>query len=749
MAYKGKFSSGSRVPRPAAEPVRQEQTEQKWSRSEQKQRNESSKWSDSTAKSRSGAGTGENRLQENRRGACKPQSRAAKWCRKHPVLIFLYLYLAVVIPELALRAFSVPKFGGPGLLLLLLFSLVPALLVYGIVMALKEKAAFAAAMVYSAVLFLFYASQTVYFESFNRHYIVNSVGNAGQVVQFMNIIIQNIFRTLPWLLLIAVPTLFLAVFGRRLLNFHARTGWTFAPAMAVCALLVHFVVVLLLPLFGTGAMTPYDLYHHTFDTENSIQELGMGAYFRLDFHRMVFDLKESGGLQPVVTKPTDAPATEGTAPTQGTNPDDPTQEATDPTEADLGLNVLNIDFDALIAGESDDAINTLHAYFRDLTPSSKNEKTGMFKGKNLIFITAESFSYFAIDKELTPTLYKMQHEGVNFTNFYVPGWGVSTTDGEYVNLCGTIPKAGVWSMYRAADNYMPLPMSAQLKKLGYNTFAYHDHDYDYYDRDVEYPNLGFDVYKAYGKGLDVTKTWPESDLEMVDLTTVDYIAKRPFYTYYLTVSQHANWNFNGNYIAYKNKDLVSHLSYSEDVRGYLACAIELDKAMELLLERLDDAGIAENTVICLTADHNPYMMTAENLKELTGHEVDQTFEVYKNACLLYCKGMTPETVDEPCCAMDLLPTLSNLFGLDFDSRLYMGRDIFSDAPPLVIFLDRSWITDKCMYNANTGEVTSLDGSEISDDYVEQIKNEVYNKFTVSTRILDYDYWNILFGDEKN
>ena len=167
------------------------------------------------------------------------------------------------------------------------------------------------------------------------------------------------------------------------------------------------------------------------------------------------------------------------------------------------------------------------------------------------------------------------------------------------------------------------------------------------------------------------------------------------------------------------------------------------------LERLDDAGIAENTVICLTADHNPYMMTAENLKELTGHEVDQTFEVYKNACLLYCKGMTPETVDEPCCAMDLLPTLSNLFGLDFDSRLYMGRDIFSDAPPLVIFLDRSWITDKCMYNANTGEVTSLDGSEISDDYVEQIKNEVYNKFTVSTRILDYDYWNILFGDEKN
>ena len=724
MAYKGRYSGS----RPAGEPE-----------SRAAARRERSDPSPRTQRPSSGG--------QRPRTSRPPQSPAVRWCRKRPALVLVYLYLAVAIPELALRAFSVPKFGGPGLLLLLLFSWVPAVVFYGIVMALKEKAAYLVTVLYTALLFLFYASQTVYFKSFSRHYIASSVGNAGQIVQFMDIILQNILRTFFWLLLMALPLIFLLSFGRKLLNFRTRCSWPFIPVTAVCALVLHFIIVLLLPIFGTGKMTPYDLYHHTFDTESSIQELGMAAYFRLDYHRMVFNLKESGSLQPVSTKPTDPPATDGTEPSgSASDPSAPSQEATAPTDPNEGLNVLNIDFDALIAQEPDDAINTLHAYFRDLIPSSKNEKTGIFKGKNLIFVTAESFSYFAIDKELTPTLYKLQHEGVNFTNFYVPVWGVSTTDGEYVNLCGTIPKSGVWSMYRAADNYMPLPMSAQLKKLGYSTFAYHDHDYDYYDRDVEYPNLGFDVYKAYGKGLDVTKTWPESDLEMVDLTTADFITRQPFYTYYLTVSQHANWSFNGNYIAYKNYDLVADLNYGEEVRAYLACAIELDKAMALLLERLEDADIAENTVICLTADHNPYMMSKESLKEITGHDVEQTFELYKNACILYCKGMTPETVDEPCCAMDLLPTLSNLFGLDFDSRLYMGRDIFSDAPPLVIFQDRSWITDKCKYNANTGEVTSLDGSEISDEYVEQIKNEVYNKFTVSTRILDYDYWGVLFKD---
>ena len=110
--------------------------------------------------------------------------------------------------------------------------------------------------------------------------------------------------------------------------------------------------------------------------------------------------------------------------------------------------------------------------------------------------------------------------------------------------------------------------------------------------------------------------------------------------------------------------------------------------------------------------------------------------------------MTPERVERPCSSLDLLPTLCNLFGLDFDSRLYMGQDVFSQAEPLVIFSNRSWLTDRASYNSQTGEVKSLTGGEISEDDAQSIKDMVNNKFTISAWILDRDYWRVLFHPES-
>ena len=94
---------------------------------------------------------------------------------------------------------------------------------------------------------------------------------------------------------------------------------------------------------------------------------------------------------------------------------------------------------------------------------------------------------------------------------------------------------------------MPLTMAQQLKRLGYSAYAYHDHTYTYYDRNLSHPNLGY-VYRALGNGLDVEATWPESDIEMIDKTTADYMGSEPFHAYYMTVSGHLEYNFNGNAI---------------------------------------------------------------------------------------------------------------------------------------------------------------------------------------------------------
>ena len=412
---------------------------------------------------------------------------------------------------------------------------------------------------------------------------------------------------------------------------------------------------------------------------------------------------------------------------------------------DTSPNVLEIDFAALAEEETDETIAALDRYFSQRTPTNKNEKTGMFAGCNLILITAESFSHLAIDPELTPTLYKLQTQGFRFTNFYTAYWGVSTSDGEYVALTGTIPKSGTWSMSDTQDNAMPLTMAQQLKRLGYSAQAYHNHTATYYHRDQSHPNLGY-VFKALGQGLEVTEQWPESDVEMIDLTTADYVNQEPFHTYYMTVSGHLEYSFDGNSIAAKNRELVENLPYSEAVQAYLACQIELDRALELLMRRLEEAGVLENTVIALTADHYPYGLTLEEMSELAGHEIDPRFELYRNACFIYKEGMTPETVDRPCSSLDLLPTLSNLFGLEFDSRLYMGRDMFSDAEPLIIFSDRSWLTEKGAFYSEDETVTSFTEQPLSEDMVRYYNQKIADQFLVSQWILETDYWRTIFGD---
>ena len=92
----------------------------------------------------------------------------------------------------------------------------------------------------------------------------------------------------------------------------------------------------------------------------------------------------------------------------------------------------------------------------------------------------------------------------------------------------------------------------------------------------------------------------------------------------------------------------------------------------------------------------------------------------------------------------MIPTLLNLFGFEYDSRLLMGQDIFSDTPPLVILSNRSFITDKVMYNTETGEATYLTDEALPDGYLNNIINIVKNKFTVSKNILKLDYYRYVF-----
>ena len=295
---------------------------------------------------------------------------------------------------------------------------------------------------------------------------------------------------------------------------------------------------------------------------------------------------------------------------------------------------------------------------------------------------------------------------------------------------------------------MPYSYANVFEKQGYSSNAYHNHTATYYERDKYIETMGYNSYLAVGTGLEDrmdTSNWPNSDYEMVKNTVNDYINNEKFMAYYMTVSGHMNYTKIGNMMVYRNWDQVKDLPYSNKAKGYLAANIELDKAVGELLSRLEQAGKLEDTVIVISGDHYPYGLTLGEINELSTFERDDKFEKFRMPFLIWSGSMKGSIkVEKIGSSLDVLPTVLNLFGAEFDSRLLMGRDILSDSDPIVIFSDRSFITDKGRYNSLTEQFTPNEGVTVEEGYVDKINTIIYKKYQMSRLILENDYYRKIF-----
>lgn len=490
-----------------------------------------------------------------------------------------------------------------------------------------------------------------------------------------------------------------------------------------------------------GVAAPNALYRGEVIPELSVSNFGLLTTLRLDIRNRLFGLLEEGVEQSEISKLPETSESSGEPEQPGVEVPAEDETAPDPQPVIYQDNVLNIDFAALAESAPNSAIKAIDQWVASRTPTKQNEYTGMFAGKNLIFITAEAFWKYAVDEELTPTLYKLANEGFVFENFYNPLWWRSTIDGEYVACTGLIPSNQVFSFRTSGSNSMPFCMGNMLRAEGYATTAYHNNTYTYYDRDISHPNMGYDYY-GVGNGLEVANTWPQSDLEMMEQTIPQALASgQPFHNYYMTVSGHMNYSFVGNMMSYRHRDEVAHLEMGEEARAYLACNIEFDRAMEYVLRQLEQAEQLENTVICISGDHYPYGMDPATWDELSGMEMDTDFEIFRSTLILWSGDMKePIHIEKPACSMDVLPTLLNLFGLEYDSRLLAGQDILSDAPGLVVLSNRSFITELGTYKSSGDKWTPNEGVTVPEGYVSDTYKQVSALFKHCGNIVSNDYY---------
>ena len=145
----------------------------------------------------------------------------------------------------------------------------------------------------------------------------------------------------------------------------------------------------------------------------------------------------------------------------------------------------------------------------------------------------------------------------------------------------------------------------------------------------------------------------------------------------------------------------------------------------------------------MLADHYPYNLPIDYINMLSDYKRDTLIEANSNSLIIYNSKMKSVKVDKVGMSIDVIPTVYNLFGIDYDSRLIMGKDILSTSEGIAIFKDKSWITNKGTYYASTSKfVPKVD--TVDEDYVDTINSIVSNRLAISRMIVENDYYKYIF-----
>ena len=627
---------------------------------------------------------------------------------------YLYILISLLYLDLIFNLFAYDTYLRSSIFNIILFDMINAGVLCIVTSLFKEKLNKIIMYVIYGILWFWYSLYYVFYKVFITPFSIALFRQADQTLKFPKNIILSILQNMHILILFLIPIIILIVFRKKIKFDKVKLKELLIYLLLLIISIGLYLGNIFIQKRDTGSI--YNLYYETNNISLNIERLGVMAATYLDVKRSIFGFEEK--IQVVKQE----------------------EDNAENEVFNYEYNITDIDFD----NGNNGIINN---FMKNETGSKQNKYTGMFKDKNLVFIVAESFSEIAVSEKYTPTLYKLVHEGFDFENFYTSN-NLSTIGGEFQALTGLYADNEILSSWRGGWAYYPYGLGNVFKKLGYNTFAYHNNSAYYQDRNVYLKTQGFPNFKGCYNGLENLincEQWPQSDVEMMNATVSDYInSDKPFMTYYMTVSGHFYYEFNENMMAAKNRDKVADLDYPEAVKGYIATQIELDKAVETLMNKLAEANKLDDTVFVLLADHYPYNLSIDNINLLSSYERDSLIEANSNNLIIYNSKMKSVKVDKVGMSIDVLPTVLNLFGVKYDSRIIMGKDILSTNEGIAIFKDKSWVTNKGTYYASTGKFASK-VDDIPEGYVDKINAIVSNRVAISRMIVDNNYYKSVLG----
>lgn len=412
--------------------------------------------------------------------------------------------------------------------------------------------------------------------------------------------------------------------------------------------------------------------------------------------------------------------------------------------------------------ENSEDIEFLDIAFADYGEYS-NKYTGLFKGKNLIFIQLEGLDNWLLTEENTPTLYSMLNNSFVFNDHYsYYNGGGSTFNSEFAVNTGFItPLSYTQNAYTFNKNSFPYSMANLFKKEGYSVNAFHMNTGEYYSRNTNYQNWGYNKY--YGL-IDIEEYKDETyrlDRNLILNETFNSLIfntdneETLFVDYIITYSGH---------LPFTNTKGVCKMLYDEDVANAnqidneentnsegdriepeftqmteMECikrqAQETDYMMQLLLQNLEEKNLIDNTVIIVFTDH--YLYTIEDKTILDKYKETSNNLINKTPFFIWSKDMKRTDINKTTSQLNILPTTLNLFGIDYNPNNYIGTDALNpNYEGIVFFSDYSWY-DGNVYVEN-GEV--INNKSISYESLEE-KNYYISYITKKNDLaLKYNYF---------
>ena len=493
----------------------------------------------------------------------------------------------------------------------------------------------------------------------------------------------------------------------------------------ILVFVIHFVGILSLNWFNqdTLPIKVRELYDNPYIADLSLNQLGLSRFIIRDTRNLLLGTKETEEVIEII-------------PEEVIIISEPSYERI--IDDTAWMDKMN--------NESNETIKIIDEYLMNRPITPRNEYTGLFKDKNLVYIMVEAFDFMAIDEQLTPTLYKLTQDGFFFDHFFSPQYSCATGESEFIGLTSLIPRTGICSPNTYTNNTYKTSIFNLFNKEGYYSSSYHNYSDKFYQRTDLHVNLGSTkFYNNDDLEIKTLKGWP-SDVNLMEEAFKKYGTQDKFFSYIITSSTHFPYDIDstlGNRYIEQISSIYPDLPMN--VMRYKSKAMELDKSIETLINLLSAQGILDDTVIILYGDHFPLKTEKQVFLDYGDpyQNRNQGFNMNILPMIIYNSEVKGTQISKVSSTFDLVPTIANLFDLDYDPRFYFGVDIFDTTQERVVpYASLSWNNEFGAYSVSSAKFFPFDeNNTLTQDEITRISKIIKQNSDISYRLLKNDYFS--------